>query len=177
MPLPPKPPPVTTKAVARGRGFTIHLHGLDNAFKTLKKRKERLADLQAPLEAIAQDFYEEERSWLNSEGGGTWAPLSPRYAAYKLKKYGPLPILQRSKALYKTFTGEGRPYKINNARLTIDAGKVPYWHVHDQGAPRRNLPKRQVISPKLQQRIQQWHRNVTEWLAGREINRGRTRRS
>jgi hypothetical protein len=117
-----------------------------------------------PLTKIAEDFYATERAWFDSEGGGRWRPLSPRYAAWKKQTYPGKKILQRRGRMYAEFTGQTRRFRVMNKRLIINARGVDYWIKHEYGDPSTRLPKRPVLSPFLRQRVTAWHDLVTTYL-------------
>jgi phage gpG-like protein len=110
------------------------------------------------------EFMGEEFASEGSSTGSTWAPLSPRYAAWKLRRFGPKGILQRrgrllaSLANYSagsTSTGGNASgnadvvYRVSPTSLEIGT-RVPYARYHQMGAPKAHLPKRPVM--RLQDR-------------------------
>lgn len=89
---------------------------------------------------IAAGFFAIETELFDSEGAtgasGAWAPLSPRYAEWKGRNYGALPILEREGALRASLTGPAASIEISPFQMTIGTD-VPYAIVHQEGSPRR----------------------------------------
>jgi phage gpG-like protein len=86
------------------------------------------------------------------QGGKKWDPLSPKYAAWKLKQVGPRPILQFTGRLMEDLTGSPMAiehYTADSAEWGTDA---PYAVFHQSKAPRTQLPRRPflVVTEALQ---------------------------
>jgi hypothetical protein len=146
--------------------YKITLLGIKQAEAYLLRQIKKLSDMREPLHAIAKDFYEIEKQWFDSEGGGRWKPLSPGYAAWKAKAYPGRKILQRSRRMYREFTGATSNYEITGGhKLVIMQSGVPYWMKHEDGDPKTNLPRREVLSPYLLKRQEHWHDLVTKYLS------------
>lgn len=122
----------------------------------LKGLKAGLADLspvwRGPVYRIFQDFIKVHFDSGGSYSGDQWAPLSPRYAAWKEKHYPGKGILRREDDLFKSL--QDGPDKV--LRVTPDSAEmgtsVPYAVYHqakDRGkAP---FPRREVIPPLTRQ--------------------------
>lgn len=114
--------------------------------RTLDRFAEHTEDATPAWEAIANRFAHVERRQFATEGkhgSGGWAPLSPKYAAWKARHYPGKPILQREGDLVRSLTR--RPFGIERiepqqAWLGSD---VPYGAYHQNGAGR--LPRRRPI--------------------------------
>jgi len=86
-----------------------------------------------------------ERRWLDSEGGGGYAPLTPSYAAFKEAAVGDLPILQFSQRMYRSLTEEGAPNYVREeeAHVLRVGTSDPKARAHHEG--RGRLPVRLVM--------------------------------
>lgn len=64
-------------------------------FKTKKFNllKAEFQDFKFALEEVTRSYLKENRKNFILKGTGKYAPLSPKYAAQKSRKFGPLPIL------------------------------------------------------------------------------------
>src|SRR5688572_5161043 len=82
--------------------------GHKQALDLVARRIKRLDDIQTPLRQIVEDYFDIESRWFNSEGGGKWKPLSPRYAAQKRKVAPGAKILVLSGLMSDQFTGRTR---------------------------------------------------------------------
>jgi phage gpG-like protein len=75
---------------------------------------------------------------FGSEGSrgqhGKWAELSPAYAERKLKRFGPVPILQATGRLLASFSEGGADHIDRQAELNFEWGSsVPYAVYHQTG--------------------------------------------
>lgn len=83
---------------------------------------------------------------------GAWAPLSPRYKAWKDKHYPDKGILERTGALRDSLTwnhgalGEGGIFDAQPL-FAIVGTDVPYARAHQRGVSDRNLPARPFLDP------------------------------
>ncbi len=79
-----------------------------------------------------------------AHGGQRWVPLSPRYAAYKARRWPGRGILVRTGALQDSLTQETGQSIVQMHPLELRYGtKVPYAVFHQRGG--RRLPRREVI--------------------------------
>lgn len=97
-------------------------------------------------EYFAPQFFQDVQDNMTAEGRmvGGWRALSPKYAAWKLRKYGPKPILQATGAMKRSLQlgGPGNVMRVTRAKAifgTTDR-KAPF---HNRGAGR--LPKRKLL--------------------------------
>lgn len=69
-----------------------------------------ISDFRPIWRDVQSEFHQIEREQFQSEGAagasGKWKELSPKYKEVKQRKYGNIPILQASGALYKSLTGK-----------------------------------------------------------------------
>lgn len=109
----------------------------------------RLGDLTAAWNKIHRVFMRFEREVFTSEGsyvGEPWKPLSPRYAAYKLRRYGALPILRVTGHLMKSFTQAGHESHVFRVTATsVEMGSRDFkarYHQEGTKAQRTTAIKR-----------------------------------
>jgi phage gpG-like protein len=110
--------------------------------RTLERFSDAVEDARPAWEAIADRFAHVERRQFGTEGrhaSGGWAPLSPRYAAWKARHYPGRPILVREGDLRASLTQ--RPFGVeriepHDAWLGSDVAHGRY-HQRGQGVPRR----------------------------------------
>ena len=132
-------------------------------------------DISSPLEEIADDFFEVEQRLFDSEGGtgehGAWAPLSPRYAAWKARAFpgrGILVAENRMKQSLTTRTGDSIR-KIDALELRVGTrirskkGGFPYPAAHQTGTSK--TPRRRVIDIAESDK-RNWTRFVQRYLVG-----------
>jgi hypothetical protein len=112
---------------------------------TFHKWSEEIGDISKAFEKFVPYFQESREGWLlagRTVDGKRFAPLSPLYAARKLRKYGPKPILVASgKMLAALKGGPGWSHKISAKELQIDLD-IPYASYHQDGTskmPQRNF--------------------------------------
>jgi phage gpG-like protein len=121
----------------------------------LSAKFKAVADAAADLRTVgvwfevANEFRKLEKEVFASEGGssasGKWKALSTEYAARKLKKWGPVPILQASGKLYRSMSirgAEGSVYEESAQSLTIGT-TLPYAGYHQTGG--KQLPRRAMV--------------------------------
>jgi hypothetical protein len=152
------------------------IEGIDVAVKNLRRKMQRLDNFRDPLHIVAEDFYKLQRRWMDSEGGGHWPGLNPRYASWKIKRVGDKPILQFSGAMYDDLTGRTPDgLRITASRVTIRATKSgSRWKWHTEGSSAGNKSgqerkRRQVISPAMRIRKQYWASLLARWVAGQTV--------
>ena len=112
-----------------------------------------IKDMDPAWEEIRDSWAAANKKWLDSEGRGSFAPLSPRYAALKVLQVGAKPILQFSGRLYNslTDTGDGEFfYAPEKLRVTLGT-TVPYSRVHQNPRANNPLPRRPPL--KMDKRI------------------------
>lgn len=116
---------------------TVGLQELLDAFHGVEKGMLDFRDL-GTWDAVEREFHKIQVEQFNSEGGagksGKWQALSSPYKEIKDKKYGQLPILQRSKRLYKSLTSRNADSVFEVSAMEIVLGtKVPYAGYHQTG--------------------------------------------
>jgi phage gpG-like protein len=82
-----------------------------------------------------------------AKGGSAWAPLNPRYAAWKRRTHGDLPILYLRGGLRRSFTEAGGAehiYRTGPAFMEVGSS-VEYARAHQWGYPPKKLPARPIL--------------------------------
>ena len=122
---------------------------LDRAFTRLAID---VADFTPALRDAGDILYSEIEHQFSSEGEPAWAPLSPRYAARKARRYPGKPILQATGAMMDSLTTNSAPgsvYELTPTSLTVGSelsvGKWCLPLIHYSSAPRANIPPRPMI--------------------------------
>lgn len=119
---------------------------------TLTRWSQRLRNARPAFNEMADLIADSQKEWFATAGNGTWAPLSPKYAAWKRKRFPKRGILHgpdtpghRGLQLRDQLTRRPFGYeKITNTSLTLGT-TLPYARHHHTGAGR--LPKREPIKP------------------------------
>lgn len=161
----------------------------DDQFKwALRRAIEKVGDLSVPYTLITQSWFKSNRAIFALKGPGKYQDLSTRpffawwepkgsplhrqfnggYKEYKQAKVGFVyPILKRTGRLAASLTEPSSPDSVHltvNRTVLMLGTKVPYGPPHQDGAPKRNLPKRpfvllgpeQVSPPEINRRRDAW---------------------
>jgi len=132
--------------------------------RTLERFELGAQDASPAWEKMAESFLRAERRQFKSEGAyasGGWAPLSPRYAAWKATHYPGKPILRRTDDLWRSLT-TGPAIRYISAHQMILGSDVEYGKYHQRGGP--NLPRRRPIElPESLRR--EWVKILQRFLA------------
>jgi len=146
--------------------FSMGVEG-DKAMRAmLQVPIDAIQDMEPAWEGIRDDFHARERRWLDSEGEGAFAALSPAYAAYKQQVVGDMPILQFSRQMYRSLTEANHPgviYETTRTSVTIGTSDPKAVH-HQFGAPRANLPQRRPIPRGSKAQALAWTKIIQEHL-------------
>ena len=116
--------------------------GVQEVLKGLQELERHTRDWRPFFERYGTDHLRPKwRAWMDSEGSGQWAPLSPRYAAYKAQRYPGKKILQREGTLRQ----ESGAYGITRLeeRQAEYGTSAPSAIFHQCGT--RTMPQRQVV--------------------------------
>lgn len=130
--------------------------------RTLEVVSLHAQDATPVWEELADRFLDDERRQFQSEGAygsGRWAPLSPKYAAWKARHWPGRGILVRTGELVASLTQGPQVRVITPSQMAVgsavDHGK---YHQRGQGVPRR----RPVELPESERR--EWTRAVHRFL-------------
>ena len=110
--------------------------------RTLARFDANVDDMTPAWEAMADEFAAIERRQFATQGryaSGGWAPLSPRYAAWKARHYPGKPILQREGDLVESLTRRPFGIEVITPDTMVVGSDVEYgrYHQHGDGLPRR----------------------------------------
>lgn len=127
------------------------------AFKGVEKGMLDFRDL-GTWDAVAFEFHRIEKEQFGSEGGagksGKWAPLTSPYKEIKDRKYGPLPILQRSGRLYKSLTSSGGDAVVEKRPQELVIGtRTPYAGYHQTGTSRMKARPPISVTPDQEKQL------------------------
>lgn len=126
--------------------FTITIEGAKELKHSFDYVEQRLVDFRqlGTWKAVAREFYKIIKAQFDSEGGsgrsGKWAPLTPKYAAIKAKKYPGGSILVATGALRASLTsgGPNAIYEESSQELTIGT-KDQKAGFHQYGRKKREI--------------------------------------
>jgi len=130
--------------VASGVKFEFQVDGEAQLVRALSRYGDKIGDMTPYFRSVAKLLSQIIRQQFDSEGGRTdaWRPLSPEYAAWKMRQVGSKPILVFSGRLRRSLVdkGEGGIEDIGRDGLRWGTG-VPYaiYHQRPTGgkSPRR----------------------------------------
>jgi len=144
--------------------FSLGVEG-DKAMRAmLQVPVDAIHDMEPAWEGIRDDFVAREKRWLDSEGEGTFAPLSPAYAAAKRAAVGDQPILQFGKDMYRSLTSPGDPgfiFETTNLSMSIGTDDPKARH-HQFGTKR--MPQRRPIPLASKKQAVAWTKIIQEHL-------------
>lgn len=123
--------------------ITLDLGGDVQLDRQLARYLNRVVEAEPAFQAMADYVGKELLKNFISQGryaSGGWAPLSPKYAKWKAKRYPGAPILVRTGQLRRDLTR--RPFGVE--RITDSVMEIgtdlPYAEYHQTGG--RHLPRR-----------------------------------
>lgn len=134
--------------MAEGLRFRFEIEPNDVLLsRAISRLGEYATDLRPLWDRIQEDLRDSERKQFDSEGkqsGRPWAPLSPRYAAWKAKHYPGNGILVRTGRLRIAATGTGGELEVRKSqREFLWRLLVPYAKYHQGGTSR--MPQRRPV--------------------------------
>lgn len=135
----------------------------------LDRFSENVVDGRDIFDAMADAFASTQEQNFKSSGAvyGGWAPLSPRYAAWKAAAYPGAPILTREGHLRRSLTQ--RPLGVEDiaARRMVIGTDISYAGYHQKGTSK--MPARPMINPPTGQELREYgsilHRFAFEGVA------------
>lgn len=134
--------------------------------RTLDRIDAAAVDMRPAWEAIAERFTQAETRQFATQGGygsAGWAPLSPRYAAWKAVHYPGKTILRRTDELFTSLT-HGPQVRVLEPSYVILGSAVPHGAYHQTGD---GLPRRRPVELPASER-REWVKIVQRFLiAGR----------
>jgi phage gpG-like protein len=126
---------------------------------------EEAQDLSEPLDRMADVILDAVEQQFATEGKGglghPWTPLSPEYAAWKLARYGPKPILEAS--------GDMKAAMLNKGAAVVVTPKKMVYHPVDEKAGYHqdgtiHMPQRKILALTDAQKRNAVDRVFSEWL-------------
>jgi phage gpG-like protein len=126
---------------------------------------EEAQDLSEPLDRMADVIIDAVRAQFDTQGTGglghPWTPLSPEYAAWKLARYGPKPIL--------VATGDMKQAMLDKASaVTVTPKRMVYSPVDEKAGYHQdgtvNMPQRKIVALTDAQKRNAVDRVFSEWL-------------
>uniref|UniRef100_A0A6M3J2S8 Putative tail protein n=1 Tax=viral metagenome TaxID=1070528 RepID=A0A6M3J2S8_9ZZZZ len=124
---------------------------------------DKIKNLRPVWDLIRDDFAARNQDWLDSEGKGSFAPLSPAYAAWKEVHFPGMKILQRTRRLYNSLTDVNDAdfiYAPEKLRVILGT-KVRYGRYHQVGT--RRMPRRPILKLGKDAAVQ-WARMIHQYL-------------
>lgn len=156
-------------------GLTIDIREVDELGKTLRRVADRVSDLRPAYELVYADLQEREEKVFRL--GGTpqrWAPLSPRYAAWKRKHHPGRPIMELTGRLLQSLVGKtGESVAQIERQRAVLGTRAPHAHLHDQEDRRRkNLPRRPLlqVTPYIRRQWQEIIGDYASEVVGSELS-------
>ena len=145
--------------------------GDDQVVRTIDRVEEAAADMRPVWEVLADRFVHLERRQFATEGtySGGWAPLSPRYAAWKARAYPGKTILRRTDELWRSLT-EGPEVRIIEPAFMVLGSAVDYGAYHQKGGP--NLPQRRPVELSENER-REWVRIMQRYIVTGSVGAAR----
>jgi phage gpG-like protein len=143
--------------------------GEEQIDRTLARFADNVDDARPAWEALADRFGKAEARQFRSEGAygsGGWAPLSPRYAAWKQQHYPGRPILERTGRLKRDLTVRPFGIEVIEPGFMVLGSALPYGEWHQAGGP--NLPRRRPVElPESERR--EWVRVLQRFIVTGEV--------
>ncbi len=122
-------------------------------------------DMRPAWQSLAARFTRMEAKQFGSQGGfgsGGWAPLSPRYAAWKAKHYPGKGILVRTGELRRSLTQRPLGTEVLEKSFMVIGSNVEYGAHHQRGG---GLPRRRPVEfPDAERRA--WVKVMHRFLQG-----------
>lgn len=149
--------------------FTFSFEGDAQISRTIMRPVEAIDDLRPVWEVLAGRFVAAETRQFATEGrygSGGWAPLSPRYAAWKARHYPGKTILRRTDDLVKSLTTRPLGVEVIEPHYMILGTAVEYAKYHQHGTPR--MPRRRPVElPESERR--EWLKVLQRFLVTGDV--------
>lgn len=132
---------------------TVRIKGIKPLNKKLTAHAAKFTDLGPMFLEMITEIGQAEAEWFASSGGGTWAPLSPEYAAAKAAKFPGKPILIATGELQKSIVTPAAAMRITSPytmdwvsdRMTEGSNPWNLAYLHREGTP--TMPSRDPTIP------------------------------
>jgi phage gpG-like protein len=107
--------------------------GIEPCIRRMRLYSRKLSDYSPVWEEMSYAIAEAEESWFATEGGGSWAPLSQKYAEWKEKVNPGQPLLVFSNNLIESLTDPGEVVQGESPETAIVGTDVWYAELHQTG--------------------------------------------
>lgn len=149
--------------------ITLAVEGEVQLDRTLARFTDAVSDAAPVWEVLANRFAALERRQFASEGAyasGGWTPLSPRYAAWKARRYPGKPILERTGELKRSLTERPFGVEVIEAGFMVVGSGTDYGRYHQAGGG--TLPQRRPVElPESERRT--WARLIQRFIVTGEV--------
>ncbi len=159
----------------------LELLGQQIVIEEFRAMQSRVSDLRPVWRIIARDLMKFEETVFTTRGqalGAPWAPLSPRYARWKERRYPGRPQMVLSGRLLESLTDESSDDMIlitePHELIFGTARKVGRWYLgtlHQLGT--RRMPQRLIMPTHYSQlpagMVDRWERILGRWIVGEEL--------
>lgn len=154
-----------------GTMITFQIDGHKALKIELDRFRRNIDDVEPVWQAIADRMAEVWGREFRLEGAWVrWAPLSPRYRAWKANKYPGAKILHLTGDLEDSLTT--RPFGIDeiNDKVMVIGTMVSYAHYHQHGTPM--MPARPMIRPIKRADAKLFGKFLHQFLMHGKVSRG-----
>lgn len=129
----------------------VEVEGAQEFQRILGKLTGIVQDLTPVWQVVIEKFFDIEEETFDSEGYGSWPPLSERYAEWKYNHFGSLPLLVLTGEMRHQFTSpSGAAITRGPQSLRINFTSPSYAKFHQTGTSR--MPARPPVILGPQQR-------------------------
>ena len=126
---------------------TVQILGDELLAEHLRIMQKRAINMRRPLTKFGAVVRRHNRAQWRSKGlagGAPWAPLSPKYAAWKVKVVGPKPLMRFSDDLWKSLTRNPMGVQDIGWQRAEFGTDVEYAEFHQYGT--RFMPARPIVT-------------------------------
>lgn len=150
----------------------ISVEGAPRWHRRLEGMRGGLKDFRSLGQALTPTVRLHMGEWMDDQGRGTWAPLSPRYARWKQANYPGRRLMVLEGTLSESLHGQGEFAVTRITERGAEWGtRVPYARAHHLGYKEGNLPARPLM--QLNDELRKDVLTVTrKWV---NVNMGRGR--
>lgn len=154
-----------------GASIRITGAGFEPFQLVLERWENQLDDSEPVFQSLARQFAKSQQQQFSKVGGHTgarWAPLSPRYAAWKARHYPGKPILQLSGDLKDSLTK--RPFGVDEVwdKGMVVGTAISYAKYHQNGTA--TMPARPIIGKPTTAERKSFASTLHEWIVKEEVS-------
>jgi len=146
--------------------------GFNGYSEMLERFQDNLADAEPMFQALADVVAKANKQQFNKSGayyGALWAPLSPKYAAWKSKAYPGQPLMVRTGDLRSSLTE--RPFgieEVTSSRMVVGTG-LSYASFHQRGTDK--MPSRPLVGLHPRADRKKFSTTLHDWVVKGEVTR------